>query len=124
MDRAQAIHSFWNSFGLKAYDENTVPDNAKLPYITYEVAVSSFDDGDTPLAEDEYVDYGEQKIYKYIDNVLTPIDPPVALPALPTINGTTVYDTDLSPKPEKMEAEADARWLPHVPKEYDNGAWK
>ena len=23
MDKAQAIHQFWNSFGLIAYDENT-----------------------------------------------------------------------------------------------------
>lgn len=49
MDRAQAIHKFWASFGIPAYDENTVPDNAKLPYITYEVAIASFNDGDVPL---------------------------------------------------------------------------
>lgn len=28
MDNARAYHQFWNSFGWKAYDENTVPDNA------------------------------------------------------------------------------------------------
>lgn len=49
MDKAQVIHSFWASFGLPAYDENTVPDNAELPYITYEVATSSFGDGDVSL---------------------------------------------------------------------------
>ena len=37
MDKAQALHSFWSGFGLTAYDENTVPDGAQLPYITYEV---------------------------------------------------------------------------------------
>ena len=26
MDKYQAIHNFWSSFTLKAYDENTVPD--------------------------------------------------------------------------------------------------
>lgn len=41
MNKIQALHSFWNSFGLKAYDETDVPDNAELPYITYE---SMFDD--------------------------------------------------------------------------------
>ena len=50
MDRAQAINAFWNSFGLRAYDENTVPQNAVLPYITYEVATASFNDGDVPLS--------------------------------------------------------------------------
>ena len=34
MDAEQAIHSFWSSFGLTAYDENSVPDNAAMPYIT------------------------------------------------------------------------------------------
>jgi hypothetical protein len=58
--------------------------------------------GSTPLEEGEYVDYGEQKIYKYVDNVLTPTDPPVALPAIPTLDGTTVINFDNSPKPEKM----------------------
>ena len=42
MTKEQAIHNFWNSFGVPAYDENTVPDDAVLPYITYEVAVDDF----------------------------------------------------------------------------------
>ena len=48
MNRAQALHSFWSGFGLKAYDETSVPDNAKLPYITYSVADNDFDQA-TPL---------------------------------------------------------------------------
>lgn len=43
MDRWQALHSFWNSFDLPAYDEASVPDNAALPYITYAAAVDSLD---------------------------------------------------------------------------------
>jgi hypothetical protein len=43
MNKAQAIHSFWSSFGLPAYDENTVPDKAKMPYITYSVSESEFE---------------------------------------------------------------------------------
>lgn len=35
MDKAQALHSFWSSFGLTAYDESIVPEDAELPYITY-----------------------------------------------------------------------------------------
>ena len=41
MDKAQAIDAFWNSFEWPAYDENTVPDDAKLPYITYSVTMDS-----------------------------------------------------------------------------------
>jgi hypothetical protein len=35
MDKAQALHKFWSSFGLPAYDQLTVPDGAQMPYITY-----------------------------------------------------------------------------------------
>lgn len=41
MDKAQALYQFWSSFGLPAYDENTVPDDATLPYITYNTATDS-----------------------------------------------------------------------------------
>ena len=42
MDKIQAYNSFWNGFGLKAYNETSVPDGALMPYITYEVAEDSF----------------------------------------------------------------------------------
>lgn len=41
----QAIHKFWSSFEWTAYDENSVPDNAKLPYITYSVNVGDITSG-------------------------------------------------------------------------------
>lgn len=51
MDKVQALHSFWSSFGIpaideqSAYDENTLEDlNISFPYITYEVATDSFGD--------------------------------------------------------------------------------
>ena len=52
MDKEQALHSFWSSFGLTAYDENTVPDNAMIAnsgkYLTYNVATAALDEP-TPL---------------------------------------------------------------------------
>lgn len=41
MDKEQAIQSFWEGFGLTAYDENTVPEGAKMPYITYNVSTGN-----------------------------------------------------------------------------------
>ena len=32
---AKALYSFYSSFGIPAYTETTVPDDAELPYITY-----------------------------------------------------------------------------------------
>lgn len=43
MDAEQAIQDFWSSFGVNAYDENSVPDDATMPYITYSVSYDSFD---------------------------------------------------------------------------------
>ena len=43
-DKWSAIHTFWNSFGLPAYDENTVPESASLPYITYAASVAGLDE--------------------------------------------------------------------------------
>lgn len=47
MDKAQAIHTFWSSFGLTAFDEGSAYDErTDLPenYITYEVISSNFGD--------------------------------------------------------------------------------
>ena len=43
MTKAAAIYQFWNSFGLTAYEENTVPNDAAFPYITYQLVTDSFD---------------------------------------------------------------------------------
>ena len=43
MTKAAAIYQFWSSFGVTAYEENTVPTDAAFPYITYQLVTDSFD---------------------------------------------------------------------------------
>ena len=45
MDKWQAQHDFWSSFGVPAYEEHSVPDDKKneFPRITYESATSVFE---------------------------------------------------------------------------------
>ena len=43
MTKAAAIYQFWSSFGLAAYEENTVPTDAAFPYVTYQLVTDSFD---------------------------------------------------------------------------------
>ena len=51
MTKAAEIYQFWNSFGIKAYEENTVidadeegnPVEPTFPYITYQLVTDSFD---------------------------------------------------------------------------------
>ena len=47
MNKWQAINDFWNKFNIPAYDENSIPDDISLPYISYSVQVGSL--GDTLL---------------------------------------------------------------------------
>lgn len=43
MNKWQAIQSFWESFDLPTYDENSVPDDATAPYITYSAETADFE---------------------------------------------------------------------------------
>lgn len=42
MTKAGAMHAFWSSFGMPAYEESCVPPDAVMPYITYDFAADSF----------------------------------------------------------------------------------
>lgn len=50
MDKQQAYYSLWSNFGIGAYDENRVPEDAVYPYITYQVLLSSLDEPIYPMA--------------------------------------------------------------------------
>ena len=43
MTKAATIYKFWSGFGLTVYEENTVPEDATFPYITYQLVTDSFD---------------------------------------------------------------------------------
>ena len=41
MTKEQALYKFWISFGMQAYEENSVPSDATFPYITYQLVTDS-----------------------------------------------------------------------------------
>lgn len=41
MIKEAAMHQFWSSFSIPAYEESTAPDGAALPYITYNLSTAS-----------------------------------------------------------------------------------
>lgn len=49
MNKSQALYKFWSGFGIPAYEQNSVPDDALLPYITYSEATSTIGNV-TPLS--------------------------------------------------------------------------
>ncbi len=50
-DRWQTQYNFWASFGVPAYEENSVPDadETSMPYITYQAVTAHFD-GDVAVS--------------------------------------------------------------------------
>ena len=57
MTKSESLHAFFAGFGLRAYEENNVPDRLAdgsentPPYLTYEYAAGFWDDGESiPIA--------------------------------------------------------------------------
>lgn len=80
MDKAQALHDFWSSFGIPAFDESTVPEKIwdeelqkevelKPPYITYAVSESSLDGTILLSASVWYHGYGWSEISRKVAEI-------------------------------------------------------
>lgn len=72
MDKAQAIHQFWSSFGLTAIDELSAYDTTiSLPgnYITYEVHTSNIEDSVALTASLWYRSTSWEEISKKADEI-------------------------------------------------------
>ena len=54
MSYSSAYKSYWLQYGIPVYNENTVPDNIPMPYITYQYAENGFDDGEVYLTVNLY----------------------------------------------------------------------
>jgi hypothetical protein len=76
MTKAAAIYQFWSGFGLTAYEENNIPSDAELPYISYQYVSNKFE-RETPMsASIWYRDSSEvamnakaEEIGAFIDNM-------------------------------------------------------
>lgn len=66
MNRNQALYKFWSGFGIPAYEENSVPDNAKLPYITYMDQIGYMGDINLLTASIWDYDMPEQNNWSYV----------------------------------------------------------
>ena len=44
MTKEQALHKFFNSFGITGYRNTSVPDDVIFNYLTYDVPISSFEE--------------------------------------------------------------------------------
>lgn len=49
MTKAAALHKFFSSFDIPAYVVSNVPEDARFPWLTYELITSAFDEGEVGL---------------------------------------------------------------------------
>lgn len=101
LSKAQALHSFWSSFQLPAYDNNIVlSDTAEMPYITYDVQTDSIDSVLSMSASLWYrsmswedISLKAEEIARYI----TDMQPPAV-----AIDGGRMYITKRQPFAQRM----------------------
>ena len=48
MTKEQALHNFFNQFGITGYRNTSVPDDVIFPFLTYDAPISSF--GEDPVS--------------------------------------------------------------------------
>ena len=69
MDKAQAVYQFWSGFDLPAYDPETVPDDADMPYITYETRTGKINESLSAVASLWYRSTSWEGISKKADQI-------------------------------------------------------
>lgn len=47
--KAAALHEFFSSFGLPAYPVSSVPEDTVFPWLTYELIISAWEQGEVAL---------------------------------------------------------------------------
>jgi len=66
---AQALYGFWSGFEIPAYMENNVPDDATLPYLTYNLVETESTEPSTTYAQIFYRDTSNVAILAKADAI-------------------------------------------------------
>ena len=85
------------SYGVGVKDNNHYIIPFKVNTTIYNIQI-----GDSPLYDGEYLSYKEKKLYKYIDSVLIPIDPPSPFPEISTTEGVNKVIIETSTQPDSI----------------------
>lgn len=66
---ATALYNFWSSFGIPAWVEYHVPDDAEMPYITYELTDPNWKEQAAIRARVWYRDFSFERISAKLDEI-------------------------------------------------------
>ena len=105
MTKGEAIQKFWESFGLTAYDETSVPDDAPFPYITYSVKTDSLDNLVMVNVSLWYRSYSWKEISEKTEEIaraIVKMNPPSV-----KIDGGRLYITKGVPFAQRMREDSD-----------------
>lgn len=98
-----------------------VPFGYKLPLTSGSTPVDIYI-GDDTISAEEYVDSGTGKIYRMVSGTLTPTDPPVPFPQIPTTaNSTTISWAGQGLAPSEFDSVQE--WVDIPTYKRVNGAW-
>lgn len=79
-ETARALYEFWSRFGIPAYPEYSIPDDADLPYITYEVKRPIWSEMSSYTARVWYRDTSFVAITEKVDEIAQEIGDGVRVP--------------------------------------------
>ena len=54
MTKEQALHKFFNQFGIVGYRSTSVPDDVIFPFLTYDAPISSFEEESVSITANLY----------------------------------------------------------------------
>lgn len=100
---AKALYNFFSGFGLDAYAEHSIPDDAELPYITYQLIEPDWRDSATMYARVWYRSSSLVAINAKVDEIKNAIGEGVSLPT----DGGAVYLGKGTPFAQYMPMEGD-----------------
>lgn len=100
---AKAMYQFFSGFGIPAYVEYAPPDEAQLPYITYQLIEPDWDDGGTFYARVWYRSTSYTAINAKVDEIRAAIGEGVSIPT----SGGAVYLSKGTPFVQYMPMEGD-----------------
>ena len=115
------FNNYWYMLNLGSTALPYEPYGYKLPLTSGSTPVDIYI-GDDTLSTEEYVDSGTGKIYRMVGGVLTPVDPPVPFPQIPTTAGSTTISwagSSLAPS----EFDSIQEWVDIPTYTYTNGEW-
>jgi len=100
---SKALYQFFSGFGIPAYVEYTPPDDAALPYITYQDIVPEWRGEAQIYARVWYRDTSFVAINAKVDQIEAAIGEGVSIPT----SGGAVYLSKVSPFGQNMPMEGD-----------------